>query len=689
MLSGRPQEDERPPYVGPVARPQHPTAMATTIPVATPVAVAATANPVEMSPYAQPGRPGPVHATAVSYAQPVQPAYAQPAYAQPAYQQPAYGQPGYVGAGGYQPPAYQPSAPHGGGPHYGQGQQYHGQHHGGGGGGGGGFGGAALAGAGVAGLALGGLAGYAAGGGFSSDSPRHDGGGYHGGHGGGGFGGGAYATYGHHEAAAYGGMRAGAGRDDPPDAEDDGAAIGVLAGPHKAAPARCEAEPCKSKLPKASILKTQRLASQFREELDFITFDAHVWAPQNLQARCIDDNTNSITIVTQCSLDRLPRLAAMAEAWSGKISCAVRVPSGADAAAAALQTIEQMYTETADKRAAELSLVLYQEPLEEVGEINERTRWAKELYPINALRNAALCAARTEYVWLLDIDFVPSAGASQALLQLAEAELGAREALVVPALEVNADAEMPVTKADVQQLVQNGKAEGFHVTRYPKGHRATNFERWLHAGAGEEYEVEYELGFEPYVICRRAEVPQYDARFRGYGLNKVVHLLRMATVFNFKFKVATTGHFVAAMEHDSSVDYRKTYGPSRDPLQVARIQALFDIARDEMGVEIDAAKNISELSLIASASSLPASATRDVIFMRLAFVVAFIGHSMCFALAAVMEASRVQHEQWLKKHHARLGSFAKPILNCQGDALLAATREKQDQPSIVPSREVW
>ena len=35
------------------------------------------------------------------------------------------------------------------------------------------------------------------------------------------------------------------------------------------------------------------------------------------------------------------------------------------------------------------------------------------------------------------------------------------------------------------------------------------------------YPVEYELHFEPYVMMRREDVPSYDERFRGYGMNKI------------------------------------------------------------------------------------------------------------------------------------------------------------------------
>ena len=49
--------------------------------------------------------------------------------------------------------------------------------------------------------------------------------------------------------------------------------------------------------------------------------------------------------------------------------------------------------------------------------------------------------------------------------------------------------------------------------------------RWMNAS--EQYTVKYEFRYEPWVICDRLLVPWYDARFRGYGQNKIVHLEHM------------------------------------------------------------------------------------------------------------------------------------------------------------------
>lgn len=73
----------------------------------------------------------------------------------------------------------------------------------------------------------------------------------------------------------------------------------------------------------------------------------------------------------------------------------------------------------------------------------------EKLYPINALRNAALEGAPTSHVWLVDGDFVPSAGLYDTLaggrgLSRAEGETGPQEGGLK---EQQADGESPATAA--------------------------------------------------------------------------------------------------------------------------------------------------------------------------------------------------------------------------------------------------
>ena len=45
-----------------------------------------------------------------------------------------------------------------------------------------------------------------------------------------------------------------------------------------------------------------------------------------------------------------------------------------------------------------------------------------------------------------------------------------------------------------------------------------------------QYEVGYQEYYEPYVLVAKSEVPPYDERFTGYGLNKIAHLYHLNQV---------------------------------------------------------------------------------------------------------------------------------------------------------------
>ena len=140
------------------------------------------------------------------------------------------------------------------------------------------------------------------------------------------------------------------------------------------------------------------------------------------------------------------------------------------------------------------------------------------------------------------------------------------EAVTEAAVTAIATADvLPSTMATLRAAFDCKQATGFHTGHFPQGHRATDYTRFFGndgddgdstshgtshgtcsngtcsngtrsngGGGGSKggasggvkvrslcYPVEYELHFEPYVMMRREDVPSYDERFRGYGMNKI------------------------------------------------------------------------------------------------------------------------------------------------------------------------
>ena len=92
---------------------------------------------------------------------------------------------------------------------------------------------------------------------------------------------------------------------------------------------------------------------------------------------------------------------------------------------------------------------------------------------------------------------------------------------------------------NVRVLVEARQAEGFHISHFPQGHTPTQFDKFWKKSLECDgkppdeywekcYKIQYEKLFEPYSIMVSADVPLYDERFQGYGLNKVSHLATVA-----------------------------------------------------------------------------------------------------------------------------------------------------------------
>mmetsp|Transcript_11300 Transcript_11300/g.21520 ORF Transcript_11300/g.21520 Transcript_11300/m.21520 type:complete len:336 (-) Transcript_11300:161-1168(-) len=212
--------------------------------------------------------------------------------------------------------------------------------------------------------------------------------------------------------------------------------------------------------------------------------------------------------------------------------------------------------------------------------VDERARSFEydQLYPINALRNLALDQARTEMVFLLDVDFVPSEGlhasmaGKPATLQttLLEGQL-----IVIPAFELNngsaAQTVASTGKAALQSLYATGEASAFHVGHFPAGHSPTNFDKWFDSEQG--YQVSYSDFYEPYVVAAKSRIPHYDERFRGYGMNKVSHLFASAAA-GLGFTVWPS-HFVCAEEHDKSSSWQSVFGQAAQAMHRMRVALLY------------------------------------------------------------------------------------------------------------------
>ena len=231
-----------------------------------------------------------------------------------------------------------------------------------------------------------------------------------------------------------------------------------------------------------------------------------------------------VTLVTQCSEDRLPQLVRTASSWGGRAVAAVLLQTGGRNSKA---RIRQQLASAENSSRLQVLLVRDRRPPTGLAE--------GALYPINALRNLALAAARTELLLLVDVDQVPSEGLAAALAErgpmLAEALLSSRTALVVPAFEpVGSFPGEDLTLPHLGSWRREGAVTTFGAATYPPGHGRTDETGWLKMALGEEPtpldprdwpRCTYAEGYEPYLILGRVGAPPFDERYEGYGRNKI------------------------------------------------------------------------------------------------------------------------------------------------------------------------
>lgn len=105
--------------------------------------------------------------------------------------------------------------------------------------------------------------------------------------------------------------------------------------------------------------------------------------------------------------------------------------------------------------------------------------WRSAPYPQNHMRNVARKGCQSDYVFLLDVDIIPSYGMAEELDKfLRKVGKGAgKVAYVIPTFEVDNRVTFPKSKENVLNLAQRKLARPFHQKIFIYNQYATNFSR--------------------------------------------------------------------------------------------------------------------------------------------------------------------------------------------------------------------
>uniref|UniRef100_A0A6A7FS34 Glycosyltransferase-like protein LARGE1 n=2 Tax=Hirondellea gigas TaxID=1518452 RepID=A0A6A7FS34_9CRUS len=244
-----------------------------------------------------------------------------------------------------------------------------------------------------------------------------------------------------------------------------------------------------------------------------------------------------VTLVATLSMDRLQMVEQLLTHWDGPVSLTLYLSD-----AEAQQFLA--YTLTSDIISSRSNVayhIVYKEG---------------NFYPVNFLRNVGIQQVSTTFVFLTDIDFLPMFGLYAYLTRTLNSlqHIGShRKAWVVPAFETQRyRLSFPHSKAELLNRLDMGELFTFRYHVWTKGHAPTNFAKWRTATT--PYKVQWEEDFEPYVVVRK-DVPAYDARFVGFGWNKVSHIMELH-VLGYEFVVLPNA-FIIHTPHAPSFDIAK------------------------------------------------------------------------------------------------------------------------------------
>ncbi|XP_046978962.1 beta-1,4-glucuronyltransferase 1 [Vanessa cardui] len=269
-----------------------------------------------------------------------------------------------------------------------------------------------------------------------------------------------------------------------------------------------------------------------------------------------------VCLATQSSIERLHELLRVAAHWTGPISVAVFVAGDELRLLRAFATWlfrcqPEVYARLAlhaatpvDRPGIQGNMPNWAKNCEEAplppGERRADTvAWrARHPYPQNHLRNLARRNCHTPYVFLVDVDIVPSRGMGEALDNfLATAPKCPLCAYVVPTYELDKRvANFPANKSELLRLSRNKLAIPFHRKVFIYNQYASNFSRWESSGGNETLDTHishnvtnFELLYEPFYVAPDT-VPAHDERFLGYGFTRNTQVYEMFLI-GYQFKV--------------------------------------------------------------------------------------------------------------------------------------------------------
>ncbi|XP_032681648.1 beta-1,4-glucuronyltransferase 1 isoform X1 [Odontomachus brunneus] len=324
--------------------------------------------------------------------------------------------------------------------------------------------------------------------------------------------------------------------------------------------------------PDASGLKLDIKLGRWDARRIFRTFDSVLVGNRFVEL----SQTYRVCLATQSSVEKLHSLVQVALHWTGPMSVALY--AAGDEEFEVLQRylvyLRRCYEAIRERVVFSLAVPKTKPPKQqprvfELPEIvdcakpeatlnefagrisSEQTNWRiRNVYPQNHMRNLARKNCQTEYVFLTDVDIVPSFNLTVALDDFLRSDNCDKCAYVIPTYELDARVRFPQNKTELVRLARKGLARPFHQKVFIHNQFATNFTRWLqdalpshkyheNVKTGKVYVshdvTNFEFLYEPFYVAKDI-VPSHDERFMGYGYTRNTQVYEMY-VTGYQFKV--------------------------------------------------------------------------------------------------------------------------------------------------------
>jgi len=292
-------------------------------------------------------------------------------------------------------------------------------------------------------------------------------------------------------------------------------------------------------------------------------FKKHAFAKTGKEWSYLSQQRN-ICLGTQTSVDRLYHLVDILTGWTGPLSLAVFVP-GIELAIAkryisfltkcfpnidnqvSFHLIEpvdhpgvyQHYSLDEFNSEQQIDCSDYKEFLNQL--LTYRTKdmleWRTSYaYPQNLLRNFAKAGCQTEFTYIPDIDMILSPGMDSRLDRLMSSqEVSSCDkcAYVIPTYEISDNINIfPTDKNQLLPMIKNKTARAFHSKLFNINQKSSLLsEKWEKMEEDAEKEIGYKMEnyifkYEPLYVAR-ANTPQFDERFIGFGMTRNTQVYEM------------------------------------------------------------------------------------------------------------------------------------------------------------------